>query len=85
MSTLAWAVLGLAAGFLASKIVNNTGEGTVIDILLGVVGAIVGGWLFNFVGAAGVTSLNIYSLLAAIVGASIVLFLYHTFFRGRMR
>jgi uncharacterized membrane protein YeaQ/YmgE (transglycosylase-associated protein family) len=85
MSILAWIVLGLAAGFLASKIVNNTGEGTVVDILLGIVGAIVGGWLFNFVGAAGVTGLNIYSVLVAIIGASIVLVLYHAFFRARMR
>jgi uncharacterized membrane protein YeaQ/YmgE (transglycosylase-associated protein family) len=85
MAILAWIVLGLTAGFLASKIVRNTGEGTVVDILLGIVGALVGGWLFNFVGAAGVTGLNIYSLFVAIVGASIVLFLYHASFRGRMR
>ena len=85
VSILVWIVLGLAAGFLASKIVSNTGEGTVVDILLGIVGAIVGGWLFNFVGAAGVTGLHIYSLFVAIVGASIVLFLYHASFRGRMR
>ena len=64
MSILAWIVLGLAAGFLASKIISNTGEGTVVDILLGIVGAVVGGWLFNFVGAAGVTGLNIYSLIS---------------------
>jgi uncharacterized membrane protein YeaQ/YmgE (transglycosylase-associated protein family) len=85
MSVLAWIVLGLAAGFLASKIVHNTGEGTVVDILLGIFGAIVGGWLFNFFGAAGVTGLNIYSFFVAVVGASIVLFLYHASFRSRMR
>ena len=85
MSMLAWIVLGLLAGFVTSKIVSNTGEGTVVDILLGIVGAIVGGWLFNLVGAGGVTGLNLYSLLAAIIGASIMLFLYHASFRGRMR
>jgi len=87
MSMLAWIVLGLLAGFVTSKIVSNTGEGTVVDILLGIVGAIVGGWLFNLVGAGAgaVTGLNLYSLLAAIIGASIVLFLYHASFRGRMR
>lgn len=84
MSLFAWILLGLGAGFLASKMVNNTGEGTVVDILLGIVGAIVGGWLFNFVDAAGVTGLNLYSLLVPIVGASIVLFLYHASFRGRI-
>lgn len=85
MSISAWIAVGLIAGFLASKIVNNSGEGTVVDILLGVVGAVVGGWLFNFAGASGVTGLNLYSLLVAVVGASIVLSLYHAFFRGRMR
>lgn len=85
MSILAWLVLGLIAGFVASKIVNNTGEGTVVDILLGIVGAIVGGWLFNFVGASGVTGLNLYSVLVAVVGASIILILYHASFRGRLR
>ena len=59
MSILAWLVLGLIAGFVASKIVNNSGEGTVVDILLGIVGAIVGGWLFNLVGASGVTGLSV--------------------------
>jgi uncharacterized membrane protein YeaQ/YmgE (transglycosylase-associated protein family) len=47
MSILAWMVLGLIAGFVASKIVNKTGEGVVMDIVLGVVGAVAGGWLFN--------------------------------------
>lgn len=85
MSILAWLVLGLIAGFVASKIVNNTGEGTVVDILLGIVGAIVGGWLFNLVGASGVTGLNLYGVLVAVVGASIILILYHASFRGRLR
>lgn len=84
MSILAWIVLGLVAGFLASKLVNNTGEGMVIDILLGIAGAIVGGWLFNAFGAVGVTGLNIYSLLVAIIGAIIVLLVYHALVRRRM-
>ena len=77
MSILAWIVLGLIAGFIGSKIVNNTGQGALIDILLGIVGAVVGGFLFNTFGAAGVTGLNLYSLLVAIVGAVVVLWLYH--------
>lgn len=85
MSILAWIVLGLVIGFLASKLVNNTGEGTIVDILLGIVGAIIGGRLFNLLGAAGVTELNSYSLVVAIIGASIMLFFYHASFRGRMR
>ena len=77
MSYLAWVVLGLVAGFIGSKIVNKTGEGIFLDIVLGIVGAVVGGWLFSFFGAAHVTGLNLYSLFVAVVGAVIVLFGYH--------
>jgi uncharacterized membrane protein YeaQ/YmgE (transglycosylase-associated protein family) len=77
MSILAWIVLGLIAGFVASKLVNRTGGSLVLDLLLGVVGAFVGGFLFTRFGAAGVTGLNIYSILVAIVGAVVVLFIYH--------
>ena len=73
MSILAWIVLGLIAGFVASKLVNRTGG----SLVLGVVGAFVGGFLFTRFGAAGVTGLNIYSILVAIVGAVVVLFVYH--------
>jgi len=84
MSILAWIFLGLISGFVASKIVNKTGEGAVLDIILGIVGAIVGGWLFETFGMAGVTGFNIYSMLVAVVGAVIVLFLYHAL-TGRRR
>jgi uncharacterized membrane protein YeaQ/YmgE (transglycosylase-associated protein family) len=81
MSFLAWTVLGLLAGFIGSKIVNKSGEGVLLDIILGVVGAVVGGWLFNTFGASGVTGLNLYSLLVAVVGAVVILFVYHAFSR----
>ncbi|MCC0808297.1 GlsB/YeaQ/YmgE family stress response membrane protein [Methylobacterium sp. W2] len=84
MSLLAWIVLGLIAGFIGSKIVNNTGQGLIVDILLGVVGAVVGGFLFNQFGQPGVSGLNLYSLLVAIVGAVVVLWLYHALM-GRRR
>ena len=77
MSILAWIVLGLIAGFIGSKIVNRTGEGLVLDIILGVVGAVVGGWLFNQFGASGVSGLNLYSVLVSVVGAVVVLIVYH--------
>ena len=77
MSILAWIVLGLIAGFIGSKIVNKTGEGFVLDIVLGIIGAVVGGYLFNMFGAAGVTGVNIYSLFVAVIGAVLVLVLYH--------
>jgi uncharacterized membrane protein YeaQ/YmgE (transglycosylase-associated protein family) len=77
MSILAWIVLGLIAGFIGSKIVNKSGEGVLVDILLGIVGAVLGGWLFNRFGAAGVTGLNLYSLLVAVVGSVVFLVIYH--------
>ena len=84
MSILAWIILGLIAGFLGSKLVNKTGEGFVLDIVLGVIGAVVGGFLFNLFGASGVSGLNLYSLVVATLGAIIVLVLYHAVIgRGR--
>ena len=77
MSILAWIVLGLLAGFIASKLVNKTGEGILLDIVLGIVGAVVGGWLFNTFGMAGVTGLNIWSLIVAVIGAVLFLVTYH--------
>ena len=77
MSIIAWVILGLVAGFIGSKLVNKSGEGLILDIVLGIVGAVVGGFVFSAFGAAGVTGLNIYSLIVAVVGAVIVLFIYH--------
>ena len=77
MSWLAWIILGLVAGFIGSKIVNKRGEGLLLDIILGIVGAVVGGWLFSLFGASGVTGLNLYSLLVAVIGAIVVLLVYH--------
>ena len=83
MSFIAWLVLGLIAGFIASKIVNKQGEGLLLDIVLGVVGAELGGWLFSLFGMSRVTGLNVYSLLVAVVGAVILLFVYHQLIRRR--
>lgn len=77
MGIITWLVLGLIAGFIASKIVNHTGSGIIMDIVLGVIGAFVGGFLFNFFGHSGVTGFNLYSALVATLGAIVVLFLYH--------
>ena len=77
MSIVAWLVLGLIAGFIGSKLVNKSGEGFFLDIALGIVGAIVGGWLFSLFGMRGVTGLNIYSLIVAVVGAVVFLVVYH--------
>ena len=77
MSIIAWLVLGLVAGFIASKLYAGSGQGAVIDIVLGIVGAIVGGFLFNMLGGAGVTGFNLYSMIVAVIGAVVVLWIYH--------
>lgn len=77
MSVISWIILGLIAGFIGSKLVNKTGQGMVMDIVLGIVGAVIGGIIFSFFGARGITGLNIYSLIVAVIGAIVVLLLYH--------
>jgi uncharacterized membrane protein YeaQ/YmgE (transglycosylase-associated protein family) len=81
MSILAWIVLGLVAGFIGSKIVNKQGQGLVMDIVLGIIGALLGGYLFNVIGHAGITGFNLYSMFVAVIGAVIVLLLYHALVR----
>jgi len=85
MSIIAWVVLGLIAGFIASKIVNKTGEGFFLDIVLGIVGAVVGGYLFQTFGMSGVSGVNLYSILVAVIGAIVVLVIYHALFRRGSR
>jgi uncharacterized membrane protein YeaQ/YmgE (transglycosylase-associated protein family) len=83
MGIVSWIFVGLIAGFLASKVVNRTGEGFMRDVLLGVVGAIVGGWIFNALGQAGVYGVNLYSILVAFIGGVVVLVIYHALFGQR--
>jgi uncharacterized membrane protein YeaQ/YmgE (transglycosylase-associated protein family) len=82
MGFISWIILGLIAGFIGSKIVNKTGEGLILDIVLGVVGAVIGGYLFNLFGAQGVTGLNLWSLLVAVIGAIVVLMVYRLIVGG---
>ena len=77
MSIIGWIVFGVIAGFIASKIINKSGAGVVMDLCLGVVGAVVGGFLFTRLGYAPVTGFNLYSMFVAVIGAIVVLFLYH--------
>jgi uncharacterized membrane protein YeaQ/YmgE (transglycosylase-associated protein family) len=78
MGIISWLILGLIAGFIGSKIVNKSGQGFWLDIALGIVGAIVGGFLFSGVfGMEGITGLNIWSLIVAIIGSIVVLWGYH--------
>jgi uncharacterized membrane protein YeaQ/YmgE (transglycosylase-associated protein family) len=84
MSIVSWVLLGLIAGFIGSKLVNSQGQGLWLDIVLGIVGAIVGGFLFSIFGAEGITGFNIYSMIVAIVGSVVVLWIYHALV-GRRR
>ena len=77
MSIIGWIILGLIAGFIASKIVNKTGAGFFLDLVLGIVGAIAGGVIFSALGASGITGLNLYSMVVAVIGAVVVLVIYH--------
>jgi len=82
MSIVAWIILGLAAGYLGSKIVNHTGSGVLVDTGLGIVGAVVGGFAFHLVGLGGVSGLNLWSLLVSVVGAVLALVAYHAITRS---
>jgi uncharacterized membrane protein YeaQ/YmgE (transglycosylase-associated protein family) len=85
MSIIAWIVLGLISGFIASKIMNKSGEGFILDVVLGIVGAVVGGFIFNAVGAPGVNGVNIWSMIVAVLGAMVVLGIKHGVMgRGRV-
>ena len=77
MTIITWILLGLIAGFIGSKLINRTGEGFFLDIVLGIVGAVAGGWAFHFFGFAGVTGFNLYSMAVAVVGSMLVLIVYH--------
>ena len=77
MGIISWIILGLIAGFIGSKIVDKQGQGFWLNIALGIIGALVGGFLFDMFGATGVTGLNIWSMIVAIVGSVVVLLVYN--------
>jgi len=83
MSIIAWLVVGLLAGWIGSMIVNRSGEGVVMDIVLGIVGAVVGGFLFQALGHSGVSGINLYSIGVAVIGSIVVLLIYHAVVRRR--
>jgi uncharacterized membrane protein YeaQ/YmgE (transglycosylase-associated protein family) len=87
MSMIVWILLGFLLGLTASKVVSTTGEGTVVDILLGMVGAVIGGWIFMLLDGGGATGFNIDTVQSAGMAASgaiIVLTPYHVFLHRRM-
>jgi uncharacterized membrane protein YeaQ/YmgE (transglycosylase-associated protein family) len=81
MGFISWLIMGLIAGFIASKLVNKQGEGVLTDIVLGIIGAVVGGFIANAFGFTGITGFDLYSILVSVVGAVIVLVVYHAMTR----
>lgn len=77
MSILGWIIFGIIAGFIASKVVNKQGSGIVMDLVLGVIGAVVGGYISTRLGYGGVDGFNLSSMFVAVIGAIIVLVVYH--------
>lgn len=76
MNLLLWIVLGLIAGWISSLVMEtNTEQGPLMDILVGVLGAVIGGFIFNLFGASAATGFNLYSLIVATVGAVALLWL----------
>jgi uncharacterized membrane protein YeaQ/YmgE (transglycosylase-associated protein family) len=82
MSLISWIILGLIAGFIASKVVDKEGSGLMLDILLGIVGAVFGGWMFALFGGTGTTGVNLHSIFVAVIGAIAVLIGYHAIRRA---
>lgn len=77
MSVIGWVVLGGLAGWIASKFVGtDKDQGLFGNIVAGVLGGVIGGWVFSLLGGAGVTGFNVWSLLVAVVGAVIVLLIW---------
>jgi uncharacterized membrane protein YeaQ/YmgE (transglycosylase-associated protein family) len=76
-TTIGWIVFGLITGFIASKVVNRRGEGCILNVALGIVGAFVGGYIFTAIGGRPITGFDIYSMFVAVIGAVVVLLIYH--------
>jgi len=83
VSIISWLVVGFIAGLLAKNVVPGEGPGGIIgDIIVGIIGAVLGGWAFNYFGHSGVTGLNFYSIFVAFIGAIILLFIFRTISRS---
>lgn len=82
MSIILWIIFGALSGWLASMFMKtNNQQGFLADVLIGVVGAMIGGFVFNTLGAPGVTGFNLYSVVVAVIGASILLFITRAVWR----
>lgn len=79
MGIIGWIILGGLAGWLAAKLVDGGSKGIVVNIIVGIVGALIGGFLFNLLGGSGITGFNIWSFIVAVVGAIVLLWIVGMF------
>jgi uncharacterized membrane protein YeaQ/YmgE (transglycosylase-associated protein family) len=84
MTLVGWIVFGLITGFVASRVVHQQGQGCILNVVLGIIGAFIGGFIFTTIGGQGLTGFNVYSMFVAVVGAIVVLVVYHAL-TGRRR
>jgi len=74
MGILLWIIFGALVGWIASLIMNTDGQqGTILNIIVGIVGAVVGGWVMSTMGESGVSGFNLYSFIVALVGAVLLI------------
>ncbi|ACZ43517.1 Transglycosylase-associated protein [Thermobaculum terrenum ATCC BAA-798] len=84
MGIISWIVIGLIAGVLAKWIMpGDDPGGIIVTIIIGIIGAVIGGWIANLFGQEGVTGINLWSILVAVVGSIVLLALYRLVVRGR--
>lgn len=83
MGILSWIIVGGIAGWLAGLIMKGSGSGVFMNIIIGIVGAFIGGLIMNLIGNVGVTGFNLWSLLVALVGSVVLLAVVGLFRRGR--
>ena len=81
MLIIAWVVVGALAGFVASRIVRSSGDALLFDIVIGIVGAVAGGFVGSWIGGTGMQGVNPYSFILAVVGSACGLFVYHAVIR----
>ena len=85
MDLILWLVLGALAGWIASIVMKtDASQGLLGDIILGIVGAFIGGFIFNAMGASGATGFNLYSLIVAIIGSVVLIYLGRMLFKARV-
>jgi uncharacterized membrane protein YeaQ/YmgE (transglycosylase-associated protein family) len=81
MGILLWIIFGALAGWIAS-VIMKTDAGAMMDIIMGIVGAVVGGFIMNLLGQSGVTGFNLYSMIVAVIGAIVVIYIGRMMRRG---